>query len=76
MIPLGDALKDQRGRNLGGVTQGREVRQAFGRFKLGISERLAQFQKAVDEDRYADASLELNQLTEDWNQGMSDYSAD
>ena len=76
MIPLGDALKDQRGRNLGGVTQGREVRQAFGRFKLGISERLAQFQKAVDEDRYADASLELNQLTDDWNQGMADYSAD
>ena len=72
-IPLGEALKDQRGRNLGGVQPSREKRQAFGHFKLTINEQLERFAKAVEEERYTDATAELELLTANWKQGVEDY---
>ena len=72
-IPLGDVLVDQQSRNLGGVVMSRETRQAFGSFKLSINEGMERFAKAVEEDRYGDATEQLDILSAAWKQGMQDY---
>ncbi len=72
-LPLGDVLVDQKSRNLGGPVMSREARQAFGSFKLSISEGMERFAKAVEEDRYGDATAQLELLSAAWNQGMQDY---